>query len=369
MMLYIHIPFCASKCAYCDFYSRPMTKMTWAKEYIDVILKEWRLRQHEVQGPVTTLYLGGGTPSIMPRQELERLFAALPLTDAVEITMEANPEQIDQDFMKWIESTPVNRLSIGIQSFDDRQLSIVGRRHNADRARQAIEAIKASAICNYSLDLIYGLPGQNLESWKQNLDEMMTFRPPHLSCYMLSYEQGTRLDALRIAGKITPTDDDELAEMYEVLCETARNNGYDHYEISNFALPGFRAIHNTNYWLDRPYVGLGASAHSFDGKLRRVNPADLKTYLAMTDRPVYMTEEENDVSRHNDLILTSLRISDGLSLSSYMARFGKTYSSQLLKSAQKYIDCGKMIIADGRLRITEKGWLVSDSIMLDLFVD
>lgn len=336
--------------------------------YVDTVIREWGMRRDEVPAPHTSIYLGGGTPSLLPTAHLDRLFAAIPLDAATEITMEANPEQITPELMKWLADSPVNRLSVGIQSLDDAQLAIIGRRHTARQALEAVERIQRSSITNYSLDLIYGLPGQDLDSWKSSLGQLLEARPPHLSCYMLTYEPRTRLDAMRIAGKVAPASDDDLISMYDHLCSAAAQAGYEHYEISNFAQPGCRAVHNTNYWLDRPYIGLGAAAHSFDGRVRRVNPADLRRYMALTDAPVYEIEEEDPDSLHNDLLLTRLRLTEGLSLSFYAERYGFGAAQRLERIAAPYIASEQMELTPDRcLRITERGWLVTDSILVDLF--
>ncbi len=367
-MIYVHIPFCASKCAYCDFYSRPVRSGSEAEDYVSTVIREWSMRRDEVPGPITTIYIGGGTPSLLPQRQLDRLLAQFPDRDLIEVTLEANPEQITPDFISWIENSPVNRLSVGIQSFDDSQLKFVGRRHTSSDALRAIELIENSSINNYSLDLIYGLPGQDIDSWKQSLGTLLAYNPPHFSAYMLSYEPRTRLDAMRIAGKIKPSDDDMLSEMYTLLCDEAAKNGYKHYEISNFALPGMKAVHNTNYWLNKPYVGLGAAAYSFDGKIRRYNPSDLRRYMAMTDTPVYETEYEDSVARHNNLLLTSLRISEGLDLTLYEKEFGTEALCRLLNLSSNYIRRNMMQLEPGHfLKITETGWLMTDTILVDLF--
>lgn len=253
---------------------------------------------------------------------------------------------------------------MGIQSFNDKELSLIGRRHTAAQAIEAVEAIERGGINNYSLDLIYGLPGQTIKSWEESLSEMMRVRPKHFSAYMLSYEPRTRLTAMLKAGKIEETPEEVIVEMYDTLIDTARRHGYEHYEISNFALPGYRAKHNSSYWHDVPYLGLGPSAHSFDGKNRRVNPANLKEYLhaISTGHTAYEIEEETDIDRLNDKIITSLRTSDGLEFGDVPRRM----RMGLMRSVYKYVSTG-MVEAEGtRLRIPERKWLVSDTIFRDL---
>lgn len=369
-MIYIHIPFCASKCAYCDFYSRPPRSGNQVTEYVDQLIREWHMRSYEVKGPVKTIYIGGGTPSLIGPSLLDKLLGVLPVSEAEEITLEANPEQITSDFIQWVEQSPVNRLSVGIQSLDDKQLSFIGRRHTAGQALAAAELIASSRISNYNLDLIYGLPGQDILSWERSLSRILDIRPTHMSCYMLTYEAGTRLDALRRARKVTPADDDTLAAMYDILCSGAARCGYEHYEISNFAQPGRRSVHNTNYWLDKPYIGLGAAAYSFDGCIRRNNPSDLTAYMAMTDSPVYDIEVESPSERHNSRIMTGLRLSDGLDMAGFAADFGLEAALRVARLSGPYIESGAMERTDNHhLRMTESGWLITDMILVDLFID
>ncbi len=369
MMLYIHIPFCLSKCAYCDFYSRPPRSDDEAHRYVSTLLREWQLRRDEIPRQVETIYIGGGTPSLLPPREMDRLFEALPVHQATEVTVEANPEQINIDWLRWVNQSPINRLSVGIQSLSDDELRVIGRRHSASCAMEAIDSILRMGPSNFSLDLIYGLPGQSLESWTGTLNTVLDVRPPHMSCYMLTYEPRTRLEAMRKSGIITPTDDDTLASMYRLLCLEAALKGYEHYEISNFAQPGCRSEHNTGYWLNRPYVGLGAAAHSFDGYKRRFNPSNLGLYMSLDSTPVFETEEESDMERHNDLLLTSLRLTEGLDLDLYAKLYGDSMLQRLLDISDAHVKSGLMIRRNGRLGFTEHGWILSDAVLVDLFCD
>ncbi len=361
--LYIHIPFCHSKCAYCDFFSTPRHVDTEA--YIDAVINEWHHRRDALDETIETIYIGGGTPSILPVKVLDRLIASLPV-NVTEFTIEANPEDVTDEWCHYIASTPVNRVSMGIQSFNDAELQTVGRRHTAGDALKAIDRLRSAGITELSCDLIYGLPGQTVESWQQSLDRLIELKPPHLSCYLLSYEEGTRLWAMRETGKIVEASEELAIEMYNHLIETTRHAGYVHYEISNFALPGHHARHNSSYWLDKPYIGLGVSAHSFDGRNRSFNPPSIKDYISRNGIGTAIIEEETPDERLNDYIITSLRTARGLHLDEATERFGKTAADHITTTSRPHIKRGNMALHDNTLTIPESQWLVSDRIMTDL---
>ncbi|MDE5553804.1 MAG: radical SAM family heme chaperone HemW, partial [Muribaculaceae bacterium] len=308
--IYVHIPFCHSKCIYCDFFSTP--NLTTSDALINALIKEYGRRSTEINEPIKTIYFGGGTPSIIAPERLARVCKIFPLSNIEEFTIEVNPEDVNQVSVKAWRDIGVNRVSMGIQSFCDDELRSIGRRHSADDARRAIKCLLDGGITNISCDLIYGLPGQGIESWRRSLSELLSYRLPHISAYCLSYEPGTALYARMTAGKITPTDDMILAEMYQYFCEAAADAGYEHYEISNFALPGMRSRHNSSYWNETPYLGLGPGAHSFDGSVRRFNTNDLKTYIRTAD--ITVIDEETADERFNDKLITALRTADGLDL-------------------------------------------------------
>ncbi|WP_303323166.1 radical SAM family heme chaperone HemW [uncultured Duncaniella sp.] len=270
MKLYIHVPFCHSKCAYCDFYSTH--RKEWMEAYTDALINEWRVRSETFDEGIDTLYFGGGTPSSLPTALLKRIIDALGLDTRLlrEATIEANPEDVSPEWVRFIvNETPLRRVSMGIQSFDDSELHTVGRRHTAARAIEATEILRAEGIANISCDLIYGLPGQDMKSWKRSLSTLTGLRPEHISAYLLSYEPGTRLFAMLDKGKIEETPDEVVEAMYAHLCEVTAKEGYRHYEISNFALPGKEAIHNSSYWDGSPYIGLGRPIHAISKNISR----------------------------------------------------------------------------------------------------
>lgn len=368
--LYIHIPFCRSKCAYCDFYSVPSAG--GLEGYVETVLKEFDMRREEVQEPFTTLYLGGGTPSLLPDKALSSLMEGLDirigLGNLTETTIEANPEDISDDKLKFYLSIGINRVSIGVQSFDNSELMAVSRHHAAVASVAALESLAKSGM-NYNADLIYGLPGQNLEAWKRNLERMMSYRPPHMSAYLLSYEQGTRLYAKLMKGEVSEAADSEVVEMYQLLCEMAAKGGYGHYEVSNFALPGCRARHNSAYWTYTPYLGLGPSAHSFDGCIRRFNPAGVKQYVAAisSGEPFFAVDDEDDSNRFNDYIITSLRTSEGFDSDFAKRMFGGGMLERFMDNAGKLPESSLEFCGDF-IRIPESEWLRSDAIFRELLI-
>lgn len=363
-MIYVHVPFCHAKCAYCDFYSTPRRQDM--ERYIGCMGAELasRLPQWDAR-PVETVYIGGGTPSSLPLTLLDSLIGELgQWTGGLkEFTIEANPEDVTPQWGAHVaRNTPIDRVSMGVQSLNDGELSLIGRRHSARQAIDAYHTLRRAGIGNISLDLIYGLPGQTLESWSDSLRRTLDLRPDHLSAYMLTYEPGTRLWAMRSAGKVAEADDETIAAMYAHLCEATRAAGYEHYEISNFALPGRRAAHNSAYWTGHDYLGLGPGAHSCVGGQRSHNPSDLAAYLRAGGTGVAVADEETDDECFNDFIITRLRTADGIDLATAPRR------AYIEKTAAPHVGSGRMVAKRGRLRISEPAWLVADTVMEDFIV-
>ncbi|MDE6022867.1 MAG: radical SAM family heme chaperone HemW [Muribaculaceae bacterium] len=274
--LYIHIAYCRKKCLYCDFFSAGERIADWHR-YTDALIAELNERIEEMTCPLQTIYVGGGTPSLIPEDDFNRLIDALrPFAgNVVEFTIEVNPDDVCQEKLELWKRGGVNRISIGIQSFDNQLLSIVGRQHDAKTANDAYNLAR-QYFDNISIDLMFGLPGQTVKMWENDVEEAIRLKPKHISAYSLMYEPGTALTALRDKGRLEEIPEEESESMFRILIEKLRNAGYDHYEISNFALPGFRSRHNSSYWLQIPYVGIGPSAHSYDGiNSRRSNKSDL----------------------------------------------------------------------------------------------
>lgn len=361
--LYVHIPFCSAKCAYCDFYSGPMA--TDRNRYIRDLGHELAMRADEPGASTPgTIYIGGGTPSLLTEEEFGQLGGILPVHDGVrEFTIEVNPDDVSPARVRaWLQAG-VNRVSMGIQSMDDAELSRVGRRHTAAQAISAFNVLREAGVDNISVDLIYGLPGQTIESWRRSVDMTLALGAEHLSAYSLSYEQGTRLYAALQAGHITEASEDLVTDMYNYLCDRARAAGYEHYEISNFARPGKRAVHNSSYWSFAPYVGLGPGAHSFDGHVRRYNPWSIKGYMEAIEggKTFYEIDEESDTDRINDRIMVALRTADGLDLSTLPAPVRQTLLARAssLRGLQ---------ITGERIIIPESDFLISDSLIRELLI-
>ncbi|MCM1022090.1 MAG: radical SAM family heme chaperone HemW [Muribaculum sp.] len=370
--IYIHIPFCHSKCYYCDFYSRPC-KATDAdfRSYLNALAAEWTMRQHELTQPVSTIYIGGGTPSIVSPAILAELTDKLPTAAVEEFTIEANPEDVTPQWVAGIRELGINRVSMGAQSMNDSELKAVGRRHDAAGTERAYATLRDGGIENISLDLIYGLPGQTLKTWEFSVGKLLDMHPEHLSAYSLTYEEGTRLNAMRLAGKVNPADDEITEAMYKLLCEQTSAAGYEHYEISNFALAGKHARHNSSYWDFTPYVGLGVSAHSFDGnRTRRSNPADIAGYIAsmQSSRPFCVEEEESRAELYNDYVITHLRTLHGIDLADVTNKLGSSFAEQLLSDCRRHVATGTIELKNDCLRIPQHYWLISDAILRDLIL-
>lgn len=365
MMIYVHIPFCHAKCAYCDFYSTPDLRRMEA--LAERIIQEYQLRKDELTGAPSrnTLYFGGGTPSIMPTSLLGRIAHNLFRPEVTEeFTIEVNPEDVNAENVEAWRAIGVNRVSMGIQSFNDDELKAVGRRHSSREALEAIDILRKGGIDNLSCDLIYGLPGQTVESWKKSLETLISAAPEHISAYCLSYEPGTILTRRLQQGRISAASDETIEDMYAALCSGLRQAGYEHYEISNFGLPGRHSRHNSGYWTGEPYLGLGPGAHSLDSKgVRRFNRPNLREYLG-DNFPVAVVDEENSTDRINDRIITSLRTSDGLDPEDIPAEI----RGEFLELCRPFLNNGTLIDDNGSLRIPEKEWLRSDSILREIII-
>lgn len=386
--LYIHIPFCRSKCAYCDFFSMPVNSVLkkdsdcFAK-YIVAIQQELAIRIPEIKEPIDTIYIGGGTPTAIPLPLLSEFLSSIHRyvirynkryggEDISEFTVEANPEDISRSLIDTLRNSGVDRISIGIQSFDTCQLNAIMRRHDSISSRNALTILRESGI-NYSADLIYGLPGQSVDSWSYQLDSLLDFEPPHFSAYLLSYEPGTRLYARKERGLVTEADEQTACRMYDTLMEAAAARGYNHYEISNFSKPGLEARHNSSYWNLTPYLGLGCSAHSFDGEIRRINPCNLGVYMEALLKKIpetaFQEEPETTINKVNDYIITSLRTSYGLSSSLLKSKWGSETASMVEANLSHLRATGHIVpTAKGNDRIPEKYWLTSDSILRDIIL-
>lgn len=383
--LYIHIPFCESRCIYCGFYSTTSLKLRDA--YVDALIKEMSLRpihqELEEGEKIETVYLGGGTPSQLTGEQLIKLFDGINkylghFIRDMEITMECNPDDITEEFCQTLKQLPVNRISMGAQTFSNERLRFLHRRHNAQEVRIAVERLRNIGINNISIDLMFGFPGENIEQWTSDIQEVISLNVEHISAYSLMYEEETSLYRLLEQGKIEEIDEEMSRNMYEILIQLLTKAGYEHYEISNFARPGYRSRHNSSYWNETPYIGIGTAAHSYKrihkgGQLfvtRSWNINQLTQYIELLKLGVlwFENEELGINSRYNDLIATALRTSDGISIEHVAKEFGEELTRQLTSEAQKHIARGLMKIENDHLSLTPKGLYVSDDIMSDFMI-
>ena len=369
--LYIHVPFCATRCVYCDFFSNTDTR--YKEPYLRAIKKEMELRGEYIDDDtLETIYLGGGTPSRLSGNDLERIFNAISrrfsIAEGAEITLEANPDDIRPDYLSALRDLPINRISMGIQSFRPEDLRLLNRRHDREQAIRAVELCQAHGFTNLSIDLIYGLPGQTPEAWEENLRQAIRLGTPHLSAYHLTYEEGTALYKRLQAGQVEPVDEEVSVTLFHILTERMAEAGFQHYEISNFARPGFHARHNSAYWTGKPYLGLGPSAHSYNRTSREWNVASLPLYLRGIESGQPATERETlDLStRYNDFIITGLRTMWGISLDKLRAEFGEALLAYCQKQALPYIQRGLLRQENDRLALSQAGILLSDGIMSEL---
>lgn len=369
--LYIHIPFCTKRCLYCDFFSN--TDMKFKEPYVKAVIREMELRQEYIQGePLETIYFGGGTPSQLQRPDFERIFETADrlfgIRSCKEITLEANPDDMTPEYMASLRDLPFNRISMGVQSFQEKDLRFLNRRHNREQALRAVGLCKENGISNISIDLIYGLPGQTLEEWQENLDEAVRLDIPHLSAYHLIYEEGTALYRLLEVGKVTPVDEELSVTLFSTLIHKLSEAGYLHYEISNFARPGYLSRHNSSYWTGKRYIGIGPSAHSYNGESRQWNISSLPRYLQgiETGTPDIEIEELDIHTKYNDFIITGLRTMWGIRIADIRKQFGEEKQAYLERQAATYLRQGLLIRQDGTLALSEKGIFISDGIMSDL---
>ena len=372
--IYIHIPFCASRCIYCDYYST--VGLAVADRYVDAVVCEAGLRAHELaQESVRTLYVGGGTPSLLTADQWLRLVqgvgAAVDLSAMEEFTVEVNPDDVTDGLVQCLSSLGVNRVSMGVQSMVDDELRFINRRHTASQVVMAVQCIHEKGIDNVSLDLIYGIPGQTLASWQQSVARALRLDIKHISAYNLSYEPGTRLWQMREQGLLSEVDDEMCLAMYQSLCQTLSGSNFEHYEISNFALPGYHSQHNSAYWEGTPYLGLGAAAHSFDGHVRRYNPAHLKRYMKSlaAGKTVCEAERMEWWECYDEMVMVRLRTARGLDAAAVHKRFGDDVYRHLVTAAKPHEDRGLLHRVGDTYVLTPDGVMMSDAVIRDLMWD
>lgn len=371
--IYLHIPFCKQACHYCNFHFS--TSLRHRDEMTEAILGELVLRGNYLEdAPLATVYFGGGTPSLLPVADLERILRAIDkcyglLSDA-EITLEANPDDITKEWLSDLKSyTPINRLSIGIQSFQEQDLTWMNRAHTARHARQCLELSLAAGFDNLTIDLIYGAPTTTDAFWEENLRVAGEYGIPHLSCYCLTVEEGTALHHFVKKGKAAPVEEERAAYQFEYLMDWAEKRGYEHYEISNFALPDKYARHNSNYWKGEPYLGIGPSAHSFNGHSRQWNIANNALYIKgmVEGNPVFEREELSPVQQFNEYVMTMLRTQWGCS-KVRLTELHPDGATQFFALASGYQASNWMEEQNDSFRLTKAGRLLADRIAMELFI-
>lgn len=379
--IYIHIPFCKSRCKYCDFFST--THLEKQAQYVQALLVEIQDRlsisnnqypipntqypitntQYPItnnQYPISTIYIGGGTPSTLQVEHLRAIVEAIRREakgERQEITLEANPGDITQEKARAWRAMGINRLSIGVQSFEDELLQLIGRRHNAEQARQAVAIAQAAGFDNISIDLMYALPSQTMQQWQHDVAQALQLNVQHISTYGLIYEEGTALTTLLDHGVVEAVDEETEMQMYDYLVEQLTANGYIHYEVSNFALPNYESKHNSSYWNDTPYIGLGAGAHSYNGQQRQWNISDLDTYIQQANAHQLQPQIEQltDEQRHIERIMLGLR-----------TRHGVAANEIPMHKAQGYINRGLLSAQGNRIVATTQGYHILNTIIEDL---
>lgn len=349
-MLYIHVPFCRHKCVYCDFMSG--TNINLRRNYLDRLREEWTARKVE---NIRTLYFGGGTPSMLFLTEITEITEILGNPKVEEWTIECNPEDMSDEWLKGIKQLGVSRLSIGVQSLNDRELKWIERRHSAEDAKEAVCKARNAGFDNISVDVIFGLPGQTIESLRSTINGVLSLGVEHISVYSLMFEEGSKITM----KNVQPIDEDVAAEMYRVICDMLASAGYEHYEISNWAKPGFRARHNYGYWTGEPYIGLGPAAHSFDGHaVRQANVANTLKWLKDEEPEVeHLTDEE----RFNERVMLGLRTAEGIDINALRHDFPEEWVTQLEKELTPYKEY--LTYSHERISLFPRGVYISDLIM------
>ncbi len=372
--IYLHIPFCKQACVYCNFHFS--TSLKYKEDVLQAMLREIEMQREYLQDiPVETVYFGGGTPSLLSADDINRLFDAIlkyyKVEELKECTLEANPDDLDKHYLQALRGTPVSRFSIGVQSFREEDLLYMKRAHNTQQADYAIKAAQDAGFDNLSIDLIYGTPGLTDAAWKQNLAKVKELNIPHFSSYALTVEDKTALQYAIAHKKAAPVDPEQAAGQFEILMEQAAAMGYEHYEISNLALPGRYAVHNTNYWRGHHYLGIGPSAHSFNGTSRRWNVANNALYAKgiLQEHKLMFEEEQLSFTAHlNEYIMTSLRTMWGLDLDKVAREWDSTCATMVEKSSHLFQEKKWLVQNERKLLLTNEGKLFADRIASELFV-
>jgi oxygen-independent coproporphyrinogen III oxidase len=371
--LYFHIPFCKQACHYCDFHFS--TNQTLKQELVNQLAEELSLQKDYLEGePIETIYLGGGTPSLLTAQELELLFTAIQknyqVATDIEVTLEANPDDLNSQKLNELKAAGVNRLSIGIQSFDENVLTFINRAHTATEALGCVDAAHKAGINNISIDLIYSIPGQDDNMLQKNLATALALRPNHISAYSLTVEEKTVFGRWASKGKLLAMEEDQSAQQFELVMDSLTQNGYQHYEISNYCLPGFQSKHNTSYWKGKKYLGLGPSAHSYNGGTRQFNISNNHLYIKSIQKGIvpFEREELTNENKINEYLITSLRTEWGCNLNYLIEQFGYDLATHNKPYLNQLVANSLINLSENTITLTRAGKLLADRIASDLFV-
>jgi oxygen-independent coproporphyrinogen-3 oxidase len=371
--IYIHIPFCKKLCHYCDFYH--VISGDNNSTFVNALLKEAEMRKdYTGNEPISTIYIGGGTPSVLSAEDLAVILFNLKnkfnIESGSEITLEINPDDVTPEYLKALKNTEINRISMGIQSWRDVDLKMLNRRHTAEQASNSLKAVFSAGFENVTIDLIYGLPGMSPNDWASNLDKSFAYNITHLSAYHLTIEPGTVFGKMKDKGLIKEIEEEESAAQFNTIIEKAGESGFIHYEISNFGKPGFFSVHNSNYWKQVPYLGLGPSAHSFNGYSRQWNVRDLKRYIkSVNEEKAFYVKEELDIkTRFNEYIMTSLRTMWGIDLEYVEQNFEKEGYDYVVNLSGKFMNYGLMKQEKNTLVLTNQGMMISDNIISEFMM-
>lgn len=369
--IYLHIPFCKTRCIYCDFYST--TRSELKSRYVQALCRELEMRKGYLKGEnIETIYFGGGTPSQLEEGDFRQLFETIQkcygMESCREITLEANPDDLSKEYLQMLSTLPFNRLSMGIQTFDDATLKLLKRRHDARTAIEAVDRCRQAGFSNISIDLIYGLPGETKERWENDLRQAIDLNVEHISAYHLIYEEDTPIYKMLKQHQVSEVDEDSSLEFFTLLIERLQKAGFEHYEISNFCRPGKYSRHNTSYWQGISYLGCGPSAHSFDGMTREWNVSSIDLYIKGIEenRRAFEIEHLDQATRYNEFIITTIRTVWGTPIEKLKQTFGNELWEYCRKMAAPYLENGKLEEHEGALRLTREGIFISDSIMSDL---
>lgn len=370
--IYIHIPFCKQACNYCNFHFS--TSLQLKDDLLKCLEKEIIFRKYYLEGrKIQTIYFGGGTPSLLSSDEIKNLlqtiYSNFEVIENVEITLEANPDDLTKEKLFELKNAGINRLSIGVQSFFDKELKWMNRSHDAMQAENCIRNAKEIGFDNITIDLIYGVPGLTNTEWKQNLQKAIELNIDHLSCYALTVEPKTALYHQIEKNKLPPLNEQQAAEQFEILMEFAKQHGFEHYEISNFARDKKYSKHNTSYWKGNWYLGIGPSAHSFNGSTRQWNIANNALYIKNINEDEDPSETEilTIPQQYNEFVMISLRTMWGLNLNEIKNRFGETYLHLIQKESARYIHSEDILLENEKMKLSDKGKLIADKIISDLF--